>query len=191
LAPRGITRDRDPVTVTAEFDGVLGDPLQGGPGIVDARGEGVLGSEAVVHRHHDCLGTDRMRPRHVVVGVEVADRPAATVVVHDDRQTVVCVDRRPVDARRDVGDVAMTDRALLDSHVRQHLRGRLDRSELLAGHLDAVVDGELQRHRVEKCLQVGVDARTCHVAQASARRRADNPRSTASVAAGTTPAYPR
>ncbi len=60
-------------------------------------GEGMFGGEPVVDRHHDRLGADRVRAGHVVVGVEVADRPAATVVVDDHGQVVVL--RRPAASR--------------------------------------------------------------------------------------------
>jgi hypothetical protein len=79
------------------------------------------------------------------------------VVEDDDRQVGVLGDRRPVDAGRDVGEVAAADRAFLDPHLRQQFRGWFQLAELLAGHLDPVIDGERQRERVEQRLQRRVD----------------------------------
>ena len=128
---------------------MLANPSQRGPAVVHAGWERMLGRESVIDGYHDGLRTDGMRSRDQIVGIQIAERPAAAVVVDDDRQVGVLGDRRPVDADRDVGEITMTDGAFLDPHVRKHFRGCLQLAELLAGHFDPVVDGERQRKRVE------------------------------------------
>ena len=78
----------------------------------------MFGSQPVVDGHHDGLGADGMGACDVVMGVQVADAPAAPVVEDHHWQVAVLLDRRPVDPDRNVVDVAVADDAFLDAHLR-------------------------------------------------------------------------
>ncbi|CFE41613.1 Uncharacterised protein [Mycobacterium tuberculosis] len=67
----------------------------------------------VVDGHHDGLRADGVGAGDGVVGVQTAERPAATVVV-DNHGQVVANDRRPVDADRNVGEPVVANGPFLD-----------------------------------------------------------------------------
>ena len=73
-------------------------PRERPPAVVERRRERMLGREPVVDRHHDRARRVRDLARDEVVLLDAADRPAAAVEVHDDRQ--VGIGRRPVHAHR-------------------------------------------------------------------------------------------
>ena len=126
VAAGRVAGDGDPVRVAAQLGGVLGDPLQRGPAVVHPGRERMLGGEPVVDGHHDGLGADGVRAGDGVVGVQVAEAEPAAVVEDDDGQALSSATGRPVDANGNVGELAVTDRAVLDPQVRKHFRGHLE-----------------------------------------------------------------
>ncbi|OBJ48929.1 hypothetical protein A9W94_03425 [Mycobacterium asiaticum] len=89
----------------------------------------------------------------VVVSVQAAERPSATVVEDDHRQVLLRRGRWPVDPHRDVLMLPITDAPVLDSQIGQQLGRRLQRGQACSGHLDAVGRGKGHRHCVEQHLQ--------------------------------------
>ena len=75
--------------VDAELLGVVGDPFRRGDGVVDGGGEFVLGREAVIDRDHDQLALVGQLAAHHVMGIEIADHPAAAVKEHQARRETV------------------------------------------------------------------------------------------------------
>ena len=122
----GVAGDGDPVRVAAQLRGVFADPPQRGPAVDHAGRERMLGGQPVVDGHHDGIGTDGMRAGDRVVGVEITERKTPAVIEDDDRQVALLGGRRPVDADRDVADLAVPDGSILDAQVRQHLLGHLE-----------------------------------------------------------------
>ena len=61
-------------------------PSQRGGGVLDGRGEGVLGGEPVVDGQHVRARVTAEHPAQPVVGIEVADHEATAVEVHDQRR---------------------------------------------------------------------------------------------------------
>ena len=116
IAPRGIARYGQPVDVGAQLTGMLCHPLCCRPSIFDSGGVGMFGRQPVVQRHHHRAGSDRMQTRQAVVGVEVTDRPAATVDEHHHRRIGLAALGRPVhpDGDRARGSV---DGAILGAQI--------------------------------------------------------------------------
>ena len=79
------------------------DPFRRGDGVVDGGGEFVLGREAIVDRDHDQLALIGELAADDVVGVEIADHPAAAMEEHQAgaRPFVLPQLLRHIDARRD------------------------------------------------------------------------------------------
>ena len=82
---------------------VVGDPFCRGDRVIGGGGKFVLGREAVIDRDHDqraCIGE---LAADDVVGVEIADHPAAAMEEHQRRRKPVLTARllRHVDAGRD------------------------------------------------------------------------------------------
>ena len=86
---RDIRRRRAPVPIVLR------------PSIFDRAGVGVFGRQSVIYRHHHRARPDRVVARIAVVGVEVADRPSATLQEDDHRQRSLADGRRPVHPDRD------------------------------------------------------------------------------------------
>ncbi|GAA3210815.1 hypothetical protein GCM10010468_29000 [Actinocorallia longicatena] len=78
-------------------------PADGALGVVDRRRIGMFGSEAVVDRQEGDARCRDQGPDHGVVGLDVADHPAAPVEVDDDRAVVPAL--RAVQPRRDPSGV--------------------------------------------------------------------------------------
>jgi hypothetical protein len=93
---RGATRSRP----SARHGGA---PSGRGEAVVDRGREAVLGAHAVVDRDDRAARAVGELAAEHVVGVEVADGPAAAVEVHQHRRRrrVVAAPRRPVQAQRD------------------------------------------------------------------------------------------
>ena len=72
--------------VDGEVGGVGQDPAGGGRGIGDGAGELHFRGQAVIHRHHAAAGGVGDGAAGLVVAVEVAQHPAAAVVVDQHRQ---------------------------------------------------------------------------------------------------------
>ena len=159
VAARRVAGDRDPGRIAAQFGGVFADPPQCGPCVVEALRVGVLGGQSVVHRHHDGFSPDGVGAGHSVVGVEIADRPAAAMVEDHHREVVMLGNRGPVDTDWNVGQVAVADGSLFDPHGGQGFWRHQALSRFLAGHFDTVLDREPEWKSVEHRLQGGVDAR--------------------------------
>jgi hypothetical protein len=86
VSARRVTRDGDPVRVTAELGGTLADPLQRGPAVLHCGGEGMFGGQPVADGHHDGFRADGVRAGDGVMGAQVAQREAAAVIEDDDGQ---------------------------------------------------------------------------------------------------------
>jgi hypothetical protein len=97
-----VAADSDPRRIAAQPAGVGVRPPVGGEGVFGGRREGVLRGQAVVDREDVGAGVGGEEAAGPVVGVEVADHPAAAVVVDEKRRG--CVRRareRHVVPRRD------------------------------------------------------------------------------------------
>ena len=81
VAAGAVAADRDPGRVDAQLGGVGAGPGEGGPGVLDRGREGMLGRQPVVDREHRRPGRGGEEAADAVVGVEVADHPAAAVEV--------------------------------------------------------------------------------------------------------------
>src|SRR5690606_4720797 len=81
LPAGAVAGDADAGGVQAERGGAGGDPADGGDGVVDGGGVGVLGRAAVPDRHPGDAAGPCQRPHDRVVGVDVAEDPAAAVEV--------------------------------------------------------------------------------------------------------------
>lgn len=79
VAARGVAADRDQGRVGAQVFGVLDGPAEGGDGVLGGDRGGGFGGEAVVDRQDPYAGLGRDVAAVRVVGVEVADDPAAAV----------------------------------------------------------------------------------------------------------------
>ncbi len=118
---------------------MVGRPPRRGVGVVGGRGPRVLGSEAVVDRHHDRAHRVGQATAPTVVAVQVADDPPAAVEVHDAGLRAV-TDERPVDPDRD-RPVGTRDRRVLhpsDGFYVRDLRERLGEPARLGGRRDRV-----------------------------------------------------
>ncbi len=122
-----------------------GDPDQRVPRVLERRGERVLGGKPVVDRDESTSGALGEHPAHRVVGVEIADRPAAAVDVEDRGR---CLGRF-VEPRGDrcAGD---RDREVLDDRdLGAGADDVDDEPRLFAGGRG----GELWQSREARCLQ--------------------------------------
>ena len=90
VAAGAVARDRDEGGVGADALGMggalLGDPLCGGVGVFSGGGIAVFGRQAVIDGDDGAADAVGQRAADGVVGVQVADDPAAAVVVDDGRQ---------------------------------------------------------------------------------------------------------
>nr|WP_258198392.1 hypothetical protein [Streptomyces sp. VMFN-G11Ma] len=75
--------------VAAVVGDVLGDPVEGRPGIVGGRGELVLGCQPVLGRHHDDAGGVRERTRRFVDDREVPGHETAAMEIQHHREWAV------------------------------------------------------------------------------------------------------
>ena len=119
IAAGAVAADHQARGVDAELPGVGGDPFRGGDGVVDGGGKFVFGREPIVDGDDDQLAFMGELAADHVMGIEIADHPAAAVKEHQARREAVGLAQRlrRVDARR--------DRA-----VRRGDRQRLDRFKL-------------------------------------------------------------
>ena len=99
VAAGGIAADRQPIGRAAKRSGVGVRPAGGGHGIVRAARERVLGRQAVVDAQHAMAAAVGQDAAEVVVGLEVAEHPAASV--EEDQQAEIVAIVRPVQPRRD------------------------------------------------------------------------------------------
>ena len=88
VAPCAVAADGDALRVDAQWMGMLGHPLESGDGIVKSGWEWVFRAESVIHRQHHTARTVGQAAAQHIMGFEVANGPAATVVV-DQRRPVV------------------------------------------------------------------------------------------------------
>ena len=124
------------------------------PAVIERGGEAVLGSVPVVHRHDERVAAHAQVPAQRIVGVGVAENPAAAVEVDDDgmrtraRRSIQAVGQGPRSAGQgsvdDLADVGarraaefislMKARACSARHRLQ--RRQVQRCHLLEDHLD-------------------------------------------------------
>jgi hypothetical protein len=105
VAAGAVAANREPRRVDAELARLPVHPCRRGDAVVDRSGKAVLGTHPVVDRDDDRTGAVAELAAEDVVGVEVADRPAAAVVVDERGQRARLRRRsagaeRPVDAQR-------------------------------------------------------------------------------------------
>ena len=108
-------------SLTAELGQVCQRPAGGGESVVDGGREGGLRCQPVGHRHHHGAGVAGDGARGVVVGLEVADHPAAAMEQHHRRQRRG-VHVGPVDAGGQVA-VGTRDVGVLDGADRYDVLG--------------------------------------------------------------------
>ena len=103
IAAGAVAADHDPRRIDAELSGVVGYPFGGGDAVVDRSGIFVLGREAIVDGDDDQLALMGHLAADHVVGIDIADHPAAAVEEHQARREAVGLAQclRRVDARRD------------------------------------------------------------------------------------------
>ena len=85
VAAGAVAADGDPGRV-APSSAALATAQRAGPGVFDGGGEGVLGGEPVVHREDRGPGGVGEEAADPVVGLEVADHPAAAVEIDEQRR---------------------------------------------------------------------------------------------------------
>ena len=86
VAARAVAADRQARRIEPERAGLRAHPARGGVGVFDGRGEAVLRRHAVVDRHHRAARAVGQLAAQRVMRVEIADDPAAAVVVDQHRQ---------------------------------------------------------------------------------------------------------
>ena len=103
VAAGAVAADHQPRRVDAELLCIVRDPFGRGDGVIDGGGKFVLGREPIIDRDHDQLAFVGQFPAHHVVGIEIADHPAAAVKEHQARRETVGLPQfhRRVDARGD------------------------------------------------------------------------------------------
>ena len=103
VAAGAVAADRQARGIDAQLGGVVAHPARGGDAVVHRGREAVLRAHAVVHRHHRAAGGVGQLAAQRVVRVQVADDPAAAVVVHQHRRRALALRRglRVVQAQRD------------------------------------------------------------------------------------------
>ncbi len=122
-APGAVAPHGDPVGPDAPLGGVLRQPAQPGVTVLQGRGEGVLGRQAVVDRDHQRLQLPAQHQVPVVVDVRRTQHEAAAVDAVDGRQRPLGP-KRPVEPQRDVGGALRSGHADLgDVHPRGVRRG--------------------------------------------------------------------
>ena len=89
IAAGAVAADHQPRRVDAELFGIAGDPFRRRDGVVDGGGKFVLGRQAIIDRDHDQLAFIGELAAHHVVGIEIADHPAAAVKEHQARREAV------------------------------------------------------------------------------------------------------
>ncbi len=82
VAAGAVAADRQPGRVDAELLRMVGDPFGRRDGVIDGGGKFVLGREPVIDGNDDELAFVGQFPAHHVVGIEIADHPAAAVKEH-------------------------------------------------------------------------------------------------------------
>ncbi len=149
VAARAVARDGDPGGVEPELGRMRRGPAKRGERVVDGGRKPVLGSQAIVDRQHPGVGLAREMAARRVVRVEVADHPAAAVVVDDEWATLAVVERH-VQSRGDrpgrSGEDAVLDArdrwrrpreyASAPPHLRAGVRGRHRSEAAMAGQGD-------------------------------------------------------
>ena len=102
VAAGAVAADHQPRRVDAELLCVDGDPFRRGDRVIDGGGEFVLGREPVIDGNNDELTFIGQFAAHHVVGIEIADHPAAAVKEHQARREPGCPQLQwRVDARGD------------------------------------------------------------------------------------------
>ena len=152
-------------------------PARGGDAVVHGSREAVLRAHAVVHRHHRATGAEGQLAAQRVVRVQVADDPAAAVVVHQHRRRRLALGRGlgVVQAQRD-----RTQRSLGHQVARLGDGRRLGLRHGAALAVETARLGRAQRvrrryaaldHQVEQELRLGMQHRCAPTASRSASRR--------------------
>ena len=145
VAARAVAADRDARRIEPEARGVGRHPQQSRVGVLDRRRVLELGREPVVHRRDRAAGRVDDGPADAVVGVEVADHPAAAVV--EDQHRMRADAGGLVHAHR---DLAAGDRHAMIGH-RGHLLERAERGGARAHGLAGFRrGGVLERLQVER-----------------------------------------
>ena len=101
LSPPTISREASMPSCLA----LSGDPFGRGDGVVDGGGEFVLGRQPIVDRDDDQLAFIGELAAHHVMGIEIADHPAAAVKEHQARRKPVGCPRRSSACRRAPGSI--------------------------------------------------------------------------------------
>ncbi len=101
VAAGAVAADAQPGSIDAELFGVVGDPFGRGDGVIDRGGKLVFGREAIIDRYHEQPALVGELAAHHVVGIEIADHPAAAVKEHQHGCQTIGPPRifRRVDAR--------------------------------------------------------------------------------------------
>ena len=68
---------------------MAGDPCRRGDGVIDGGGKFVLGRQPIIDGDHDELTFVGQLAAHHVMGIEIADHPAAAMKEHQARRETV------------------------------------------------------------------------------------------------------
>ena len=103
IAAGAVAADAQPRRVDAELSCIVGDPFRRGDDVLDAGGKFVLGREPVIDGNDNELTFVGQLTAHHVMGIEIADDPAAAMKEHQARRKAVGLPQPQwgVDARRD------------------------------------------------------------------------------------------
>src|SRR6185436_5813323 len=101
-AARRIAADGEALRIGAERRCIVADVPEGRDTVVGWRREGMLGRQAIVDRDHLAAALVGESPARRVMGLDVADHEAATVIVDQRRQRPRCCALWPIAAKADL-----------------------------------------------------------------------------------------
>ena len=82
IAAGAVAANHEPRCVDAEFLRVGGDPCRRGDGVIDGGRKFMLGRQAIIDGDNDELTFVGQLAAHHIVGIEIADHPAAAMEKH-------------------------------------------------------------------------------------------------------------
>ena len=84
VAAGAVSRNHHLAIVGGQRVEVIDDPPRRGHGVFMSRWEGIFGGQSIVDRHDRAVGVMSEPQAERVVGIQITDRPAATMEVDDE-----------------------------------------------------------------------------------------------------------